>query len=492
MAFVSIDWVSTSGAAGLALLCACTPDGPSSDPTSSSTSTSTGADESGTSGDDGDSSADESSSGGSDGNALQEALEFRLDGDRTGACIAAAVIDAQVERAIVCAGEPRPLTTESAFEIGSITKTMTALLLAEQIEAGTLDLDDPLEAHLPEGTTVPTFEGEPIRLRHLVTHTSGLPSLPTQMMVTDPLDPYQGLTEAQVLASLADVELAAAPGSQWEYSNWGFMLLSYVVTARGGQDLEPALQGAVFDPLGMAQAHVIVAPPGVDVVQGHTPALGEVPAWTMPENLAGIGGVKASLDDMVLYAEAALGRTGGPTADLFERSLEPIAVEADAVAMGMAWILLPLEGRTIALHDGGTGGFSSLLLVDRERDRAVVLLSDTAWNVSDDLGVLGAALLDPEAFELPPPRHEEAAPAALVAGLAGRYSLEGVEVELVDDGGTLVGLAEGTALDFGYDSYGDFHPSLLDALLHPVELPGGVLTFDWFQGGVVTRAQRLE
>src|SRR5690606_25385350 len=163
---------------------------------------------------------------------LQAIVDQRLAGDRTGACMAVAVIDGEnVARTFRCA---RPedagrIDAGTAFEIGSISKTMTSVLLADLILQGKASLDDPLSAYLPEGTTLPTFEGQPILLRHVVTHTSGLPVLPSRM-ATDAsaiADPYATLTEEALLASLGDVTLATAPGERFEYSNFASMVLSY-------------------------------------------------------------------------------------------------------------------------------------------------------------------------------------------------------------------------------------------------------------------------
>ena len=112
---------------------------------------------------------------------VQAALELRFKGDRTGACIAAGVIDnGAIATAYYCADPKaqRPYDEHTAFEIGSITKTMTAALLAEFIARGEITLDDPIAKLLPPGTVVPSFNGHEITIGEIVTHTSGLPGLP--------------------------------------------------------------------------------------------------------------------------------------------------------------------------------------------------------------------------------------------------------------------------------------------------------------------------
>jgi D-alanyl-D-alanine-carboxypeptidase/D-alanyl-D-alanine-endopeptidase len=428
--------------------------------------------------------------------ALEATLGERLTGDRTGVCLAVARIglaaDGEVERAVVCADPdaPRDLDTTTAFEIGSITKTMTAFLLAELAADGTITLDDPLTAHLPGGTLVPDFAGEPVRLRHLLTHTAGLGSLPARMVIENPDDPYAALTTEQLLGSLGDVTLAAAPGTTWEYSNFAFMVLSHIAATTRGADYADLLASRLFAPLGMAQAHVVAAPAGVAVATGHLSIGTPTPAWLFPRNLEGVGGVRASLDDMVRYAEAVLGRGDPAVVATLARTTETISSSHGEPVMGWAWLKADVAGHAVILHDGGTGGFSSLLVVEPRTGRAVVLLADTALgNLGGEVG-LALHLLDPTQ-PLPAPRRETEAPAAVVAGLAGTYDVAGTAVTLVDRGGDLVGIVAGSPeIGFGHDSFGDFYPLTFDALLTPVAQDDGSYTFDWSQGGGRVRAVR--
>ena len=109
---------------------------------------------------------------------VRAALEQRFKGDRTGACVAAGVIDdGTIATAYYCAdpNSERPYDEHTAFEIGSITKTMTAALLAEFVARGEIALNDPIAKLLPPGTRVPSFNGREINVSEIVTHTSGLP-----------------------------------------------------------------------------------------------------------------------------------------------------------------------------------------------------------------------------------------------------------------------------------------------------------------------------
>ena len=123
---------------------------------------------------------------------LAEIVAKKLHGDRTGACFAVAVVQAESVVTLIDCADPkkkRAITVDSAFEIGSVSKTFNATLLAWLIEQGKLNIDDPLQQHLPEGIVAPTFEEQAITLRHLLTHTSGLPSIPAAWKLTNPADP---------------------------------------------------------------------------------------------------------------------------------------------------------------------------------------------------------------------------------------------------------------------------------------------------------------
>ena len=115
------------------------------------------------------------------------------------------------------------------------------------------------------------------------------------------------LTEADLLGTLAATQLARAPGSQWEYSNFAMMVLSYALAKRSGKDYETLLRERLLAPLGMYETFVAQRPPQVRLARGHLAnALPAMP-WDFPVDMAGVGGVRATLPDMVRYLEGELG-----------------------------------------------------------------------------------------------------------------------------------------------------------------------------------------
>jgi D-alanyl-D-alanine-carboxypeptidase/D-alanyl-D-alanine-endopeptidase len=424
---------------------------------------------------------------------LQAIVDQRLAGDRTGACMAVAVIEkTQVARTFRCAdgGNEGRIGPDSAFEIGSVTKTMTAILLADLVLHGKANLDDPLSEYLPEGTTVPAFEGKPILLRHVVTHTSGLPALPSRLGATDMRDPYANLTGEALLASLGDVTLSAAPGTKFEYSNFAMMLLSYAVARRAGSDFETLLEERLFQPLGMDRAYVADRPEGVRAAAGHTPNGLETPGWTFAVNLAGVGGVRATLDDMVRYVQGNLGLTGASILPAIELAQQRVSEQPP---MAMNWMLAKAGDRIVHTHEGGTGGFSSFVSVDRERQRGVVILSDTTWNSIGSLGSLGLHLVDPS-FPLGKPRRLAQPSQELLDALTGEYQLQGMmKMTLRTRDGKLFVHPHGQPeFEMGYDDAGDFFPMAFDAVLRPRRKDDGGYVFSWMQMGGVIPATRID
>jgi len=427
---------------------------------------------------------------------LEAIVAKRLKGDRTGANLAVACIEgSHVARAFVAAGEGADalrIGPASAFEIGSVSKTMTAALLADLILRGEASLDDPLSDWLPRGTRVPDFEGQAILLRHVVTHTSGLPALPSRMPLTDLVNPYAQLTEENLLASLEDVQLSAPPGTQHAYSNFATMLLSYVIARHANTDFETLVRERLFTPLGMHGAYVEERPEGVRTAVGHTPYDRQPTAlWVFPAKLAGVGGVRATLDDMVRYVQAQLTPPSegiGPALRLTQERLHE-----GRISFGMHWMQRPVGELSLNYHGGETGGFSAFVAFDREAQRGVVALSDTSWGALGGLGNFAVHLLAPDAVPLDAPRRELAPPQELIDALVGQYLLGGVmPMTLMERDGALYAQAQGQPdYEMGYDSAGDFFALGFDAVLSPNEA-GGVRSFVWTQGGGTIPATRVD
>ena len=416
---------------------------------------------------------------------VKAVTEQRLLGDRTGACFAVAVIDQTVSRAYVCA-DPKNLSRisqASAFEIGSITKTMTSALLADLILQGKASLEDPLSNYLPAGATVPSFEGKPILLKHIVTHTSGLPVTPDFGSTPNMENPYANIDESLLLKTLASTKLQRAPGSQFEYSNYAMMLLTSIIAKRADTDFETLLKTRLFTPTGMKNAYINHKPKDVTTAQGHTPNNKTTPAWTFKTNAAGVGGVRATLDDMVSYVQAELGKTESSISPALKMTQQQVKTDANN-KMAMNWMLAPLDAHLVHLHEGGTGGFSAFTVFDLEKKRGVVILSDTALTSVGGLSSLGNHLLDSR-LPLGKARKAKQPDAELLKAIVGEYDLTpGMKMTLSEKDGRLFTQATGQQkFEMGYDSAGDFYPLEFDATIRTQKKSDGSYALLFLQGG---------
>src|SRR5699024_4883176 len=232
-------------------------------------------------------------------------------------------------------------------------------------------------------------------------------------------------------------------------------------------------------PLGMDSAYITNPPDGVRAATGHTPNTKPTPAWTFATDLAGVGGVRATLDDMVRYVQGNLGFIESSISPALELAQQQVG-EQPPVAMN--WMLAQVGNRRVHTHEGGTGGFSAFVSVDRELRRGVVILSDTAWHSIGSLGSLGLHLVD-AAFSLGKPRKLAQPPQELLEALAGDYQLQGaMKMTLRQRDGSLFAQAAGQPeFALAFDDAGDFFPLELDALLTPQKKANGEYGFTWTQ-----------
>ena len=190
-------------------------------------------------------------------------LAERIDTQRQSVGIVVGVLEPGGRRVIshgsATKGEARRLDGETVFEIGSITKVFTALLLADAVERGEVALTEPVAKFLPASVRVPE-RGRAITLGDLASHVSGLPRLPSNMTPKDANNPYADYTVEQLYAFLSTHQLGRDVGAQYEYSNLGGGLLGHVLALRAGMSYEALVEARITRPLGMTStAHYPVA-----------------------------------------------------------------------------------------------------------------------------------------------------------------------------------------------------------------------------------------
>ncbi len=352
---------------------------------------------------------------------IKALLAQRINAERS-AGMAVGVLDDAGERFVAAGvrekGQAATVDADSVFEIGSISKTFTGVLLAQMVRDGTLKLDTKVSDLLPAGVKLPasaTTSQRPLTLRDLATQTSGLPRQDPLYKAKDPANPYAAYSDEDLWKGLSAAPTGAEPGANYEYSNMGFMLLSHLlVKASGKATYEALVSERILKPLGMRASGVSA---GVNFAHPHDTALKPVPAWDFPPTMSGVGGLHSSVRDMLRFAAANLRAPDGSAYAV----AHAVQWEKDGRQMGLAWHTRKTKsGNTLFWHNGGTGGSRSFIGFDLLNKTAVVVLSNSA----DDVTALGMHLLDSES-PLPDVKKLAEVDAAAIQSLIGEYMAEG-------------------------------------------------------------------
>jgi serine-type D-Ala-D-Ala carboxypeptidase/endopeptidase len=316
-------------------------------------------------------------------------------------------------------------TEKTVFEIGSISKAFTGLLLAEMATRGELDLTATVQSVLGPAMKMPKRGDHEITLVHLSTHTSGLPRLPSNLKPKNMANPYADYTEQQMAEFLAGHQLGRDPGKRFEYSNLGAGLLGQVLAKRAGTTYEQLLITRVCVPLQMTVTRITLDQQGRKrLAQGFDADGKPASNWDLPA-LAGAGGIRSNVEDMLKFLAANLGPRTTPLAEALSTSQtvhfkNPALVPDD---VGLGWMIR--RDKNAVWHDGHTGGFHAFIAFIPARHVGVVVLAsggtmymnDWGWKILDLLQGL-----DVEPLPLPKTLKLDA---AALAPFVGNYKLGG-------------------------------------------------------------------
>ncbi|CAN7199668.1 serine hydrolase [Aminobacter sp. LjRoot7] len=339
----------------------------------------------------------------------------------------------------------RPVDADTGFEIGSITKVFTTLLLAEMAGRGEVGLDDPVAMHLPATVHMPTRDGREITLTDLATHTSGLPRLPENMAPADDDNPYADYSVEQMYAFLSAYELPRDIGSQYEYSNLGMGLLGHALSRRAGLSYGALVRERILSPLNMrSTADTPAVYMKSRLANGHDAELMPVLNWDLP-TLAGAGALLSTADDMVNFVEMLVDQRASPLRDALATTLSirrPAGAGDDETGLG--WVISGQGDDQIVWHNGGTGGYRSYLGFMPARGAGIVALSNTSTEIGVD--DIGRHLLDSSNPLAEPPRERIAVTLdpAIYDRYVGTYRLAPeFEIAISRDGASLFAQATG-------------------------------------------------
>lgn len=273
--------------------------------------------------------------------------------------------------------------SDTLFEIGSVTKTFTALLMALAAEQGDAKLDDPVRGLLPGEWSIPRRGQREITLVELATHTSGLPENPPNLvraLIRDPkvqLDPFSRFDRGQLAECLAEVKLKDVAQPPVTYSNLGMGLLGEALADKAGKGYDELIRIRIAEPLKMGNTFA-TAPDAENerMATGHIAEMHAVPYWTFA-TLAGAGAIRSNAVDMLTYLEAQNGRLKTPLGKAMQVTQEPRFPAFVVMQIGLAWLIQDLQGQRVWWHNGGTNGFSTYAAFCREPAVAVIVLCNS-------------------------------------------------------------------------------------------------------------------
>lgn len=286
------------------------------------------------------------------------------------------VISASGQRVVAVgtsgAADARQLDGETVFQIGSVTKVFTGLLLAEMSVRREVSLEEPAAMFLPEGVHMP-LRGRPITLLDLSKHWSGLPSMPTNFSLSGLPDPYASYSEQQLYEFVNAYQLPREPGRQ-EYSNLGVALLGRLLARRAGISYEQLLRDRVLTPLALTSTSIWLDPDQRRrLAPGHDRFRQPVETWELLAMPAS-GSLRSTVNDLLRFLAFNMGLLESPLAEAMLLQRTP--------GRALGWGRSTLGGEAIYGHEGGKEGYRSAVVFHPEKRIGVVVLTNARTDES--------------------------------------------------------------------------------------------------------------
>lgn len=290
------------------------------------------------------------------------------------------------DQALYWAGRPArdavcALDGQTRFEVGSLTKTFTGLLLAQLVCCGEVGYDDPISAYLPAHAVPRAAGARQITLAQLATHTAGLPHLPRNLyqriLRHGWADPYAAYRLVDLYRATARLAPRYPPGGPARYSTFGIGLLGQLLANATDQPYGPLVTDRICRPLGLtATATELLDEACALRATGHRRGR-PVPAWQF-DALTGAGGLHSTGMDLLGYLQAHLHPESTALADALTATHIPRAVTPTGKnAICLVWNHRVVDSRTLLWHTGGTGGFSAFLGFSPQASAGVAVLANT-------------------------------------------------------------------------------------------------------------------
>lgn len=306
---------------------------------------------------------------------------------------------------------------DTIYEIGSVTKTFTGLLVADMVRRGKLNPEAPVAGLLP-GLQLPSFEGRAITIADLVTHSAALPPFLPNMKPADWKNPYKEYTGHQMLEGLKEVKLERKPGEKYQYSNVAYGLLGFLLAQKEGKSYPELVRERIFAPLKMGDASIGNVRDLSRFARGrNADGLPEAP-WDF-QVMDAAGAIRSPVRDVMLWVAANMAPGNDELGKSIVFAQKPLRT-ADDGQVAYGW---HVAKSGLIWHNGQTGGHHAFAGFRRDKKVGVVVLSGTATMVADQLGLAILAELTGEPFTAPPLKVPVALDPKLAPGYAGRYKI---------------------------------------------------------------------
>lgn len=316
----------------------------------------------------------------------------------------------------------QPVDKNTIYEIGSISKVFTTILLADEVLKGNMKLTDPISDYLPETVYVPTRDDKVITLKDLATHTSALPRMPTNFNPKDRLNPFADYNVEQLYQFLSAYKLEREIGSLYEYSNLGMGLLGHILELHTGKSYEELVIERIAKPLGMDDTQIVFTEKMKKrLAYGYNEQLERTSNWDIT-SLAGAGAIRSSTSDMVKFIKANMSINDSSLNKAMRLSHEIAFTDStNNFNIGLAWHFA--NNGSITWHNGGTGGYRAFSGFTKSSNEGVVVLTNSTFT-ADAIGlkVLGQDIK----LELPKKREFPEiveVDEALLESYTGKYQL---------------------------------------------------------------------
>lgn len=383
----------------------------------------------------------------------------------------------------------QPVNEHTIYEIGSISKTFTGILLAQAVLEGKVKTDDPAQKYLPSTVKLPTKDDKQITLGHLSDHTSALARMPTNFNPKDPANPYADYTVDQMYAFLNGYTLPREIGSKYEYSNLAQGLLGHILALKAGSSYEALMLKKIAKPLGMKETKITFDDKmKQNLAMGYSQGV-QVSNWDIP-TLAGAGAIRSSVHDMLIYLQANLGLKKSKLLPAMQLSQQ---ARHDKVGggtrVGLGWHISKGAEGDVIWHNGGTGGYRTFAGFVKETGKGVVVLTNSDKGADD----LGFHLLNPQAKlieVLVPVKVAE----SVLESYVGVYELApNFTITITRTGTQLFGQATGQErFELFAKSETEFFLKVVEAKVTFTSKDGKVESMTLFQGGQVMPGKRIK